>query len=239
MKKTIIYAAALIVVALIGAGFYSGYQENTETNEPDHSPKTMVTLGDSLTYGVGDKSGEGYVDNLEKLIQEEKDANIKVKNYGIPGQESDGVVKQVKLTNIQKDIRNADYIILFIGTNDLIQSNGGDLKGINEEKIKEGAVKYEKNVKEILKSIRQQNKDVPILFLGLYNSYPDSAEHENIIVEWNENSQKMVDDYERIKFISTNDLFKEKSKEYFSDSLHPNKKGYDLITKKIIDEYDF
>ncbi len=239
MKKTIIYAAALIVVALIGVGFYSGYQENTETNEPDHSPKTMVTLGDSLTYGVGDKSGEGYVDNLEKLIQEEKDANVKVKNYGIPGQESDGVVKQVKLTNIQKDIRNADYIILFIGTNDLIQSNGGDLKGINEEKIKEGAVKYEKNVKEILKSIRQENKDVPILFLGLYNSYPDSTEHENIIVKWNENSQKMVDDYERIKFISTNDLFKEKSKEYYSDSLHPNKKGYDLITKKIIDEYDF
>lgn len=239
MKRTIIYAAALIVVALIGAGFYSGYQKKAETNEPDHSPKTMVTLGDSLTYGVGDKSGEGYVDNLEKLIQEEKDANVKVKNYGIPGQESDGVVKQVKLTNIQKDIRNADYIILFIGTNDLIQSNGGDLKGINEEKIKEGAVKYEKNVKEILKSIRQENKDVPVLFLGLYNSYPDSAEHEDIIVEWNENSQKMVDDFEPIKFISTNDLFKEKSKEYFSDSLHPNEKGYDLITEKIIDEYDF
>ncbi|WP_404442824.1 GDSL-type esterase/lipase family protein [Sutcliffiella horikoshii] len=239
MKKTIIYAAALIVVALIGAGFYSGYQENTNAKEADHSPKTMVTLGDSLTYGVGDKSGEGYVDNLEKLIQKEKDANVKVENYGIPGQESDGVVKQVKLTNIQKDIRNADYIILFIGTNDLIQSNGGDLKGINEEQIKEGAVKYEKNVQEILKSIRQENKDVPVLFLGLYNSYPDSAEHEDIIIEWNENSQKMVDDYERIKFISTNDLFKEKSKEYFSDSLHPNEKGYDLITKKIIDEYDF
>ncbi|WP_010194266.1 DUF459 domain-containing protein [Bacillus sp. m3-13] len=239
MKKTIIYAAALIVVALIGAGFYSGYQNNKETTNSDQSPKTMFTLGDSLTYGVGDKSGEGYVENLEKLIQDEKGANVKVKNYGIPGQESDGVVKQVKLTNIQKDIRNADYIILFIGTNDLIQSNGGDLKGINEKVIKEGALEYEKNVKEILKTIRQENKDVPILFLGLYNSYPDSTEHEDIIIEWNENSQKMVDEFNRIKFISTNDLFKEKSKEYFSDSLHPNEKGYDLITKKIIDEYDF
>ncbi|TYS55908.1 hypothetical protein FZC74_17775 [Sutcliffiella horikoshii] len=239
MKNTIIYAAALILAALIGAGFYSGYQENTETNENDNPPKNMVTLGDSLTYGVGDNSGEGYVENLEKLIQDEKSANVRVKNYGIPGQKSDGVVKQVKLTNIQKDIRNADYIILFIGTNDLIQSNGGDLKGINEEKIKEGAVEYEKNIEEILKTVRQENKDVPILFLGLYNSYPDSAEHENIIVEWNENSQRIVDDYKRIKFISTNDLFKEKSKEYFSDSLHPNKKGYDLITKKIIDEFDF
>ncbi|NMH74185.1 hypothetical protein HF078_13930 [Bacillus sp. RO2] len=239
MKKTIIYTAALIVVALLGAGLYSGYQDNTQTNKSKHSPKTMVTLGDSLTYGVGDKSGEGYVENLEKLIQEEKETNVKLKNYGIPGQESDGVVKQVKLTNIQKDIRNADYIILFIGTNDLIQSNGGDLKGINEEKIKKGAVEYEKNIQDIVKTIRQENQDVPILFLGLYNSYPDSAEHESIIDEWNTNSQRLVNDYERIKFISTNDLFNEKSKEYFSDSLHPNEKGYDLITKKIIDEYDF
>jgi lysophospholipase L1-like esterase len=239
MKKTIIYTAALIVVALLGAGLYSGYQENTQTNKSKHSPKTMVTLGDSLTYGVGDKSGEGYVENLEKLIQEEKEINVKLKNYGIPGQESDGVVKQVKLTNIQKDIRNADYIILFIGTNDLIQSNGGDLKGINEEKIKKGAVEYEKNIQDIVKTIRQENQDVPILFLGLYNSYPDSAEHESIIDEWNTNSQRLVNDYERIKFISTNDLFNEKSKKYFSDSLHPNEKGYDLITKKIIDEYDF
>lgn len=239
MKKTIIYAAALMVVALIGAGFYNGYQDNKETTDSDQSSKTMVTLGDSLTYGVGDKSGEGYVENLEKLIQEEKGANVTVKNYAIPGQESDGVVKQVKLTNIQKDIRNADYIILFIGTNDLIQSNGGDLKEINEEKIKEGAVGYEKNLKEILKTIRQENKDAPILFLGLYNSYPDSADHENIIVQWNANSQEVVDEYKRIKFISTNDLFKEKSKEYFSDSLHPNEKGYELITKKIVNEYDF
>jgi lysophospholipase L1-like esterase len=239
MNKTIIYAAALMVVALIGAGFYNGYQDNKETTDSDQSSKTMVTLGDSLTYGVGDKSGEGYVENLEKLIQEEKGTNVKVRNYGIPGQESGGVVKQVKLTNIQNDIRNADYIILFIGTNDLIQSNGGDLNVINEEKIKEGAVEYEKNIQEILKTIRHENKDAPILFLGLYNSYPDSVEHENIIVEWNENSQKIVDDYERIKFISTNDLFKEKSKEYFSDSLHPNEKGYDLMTKKIVNEYDF
>ncbi|MCG1022902.1 GDSL-type esterase/lipase family protein [Sutcliffiella horikoshii] len=239
MKKTIIYAAALMVVALIGAGFYNGYQDNKETTDSDQSSKTMVTLGDSLTYGVGDKSGEGYVENLEKLIQEEKGANVTVKNYGIPGQESDGVVKQVKLTNIQKDIRTADYIILFIGTNDLIQSNGGDLKGINEEKIKEGAVVYEKNIQEILKNIRHENQDAPILFLGLYNSYPDSADHENIIVEWNANSQEVVDEYKRIKFISTNDLFKEKSKEYFSDSLHPNEKGYELITKKIVNEYDF
>lgn len=239
MKKTIIYAAALIVVALIGAGFFSGYQDNEDTTDSNRSSKTMVTLGDSLTYGVGDNSGEGYVENLENLIQEEKAANVKVENYGIPGQESDGVAKQVKLTNIQEDIRNADYIILFIGTNDLIQSNGGDLKGINEEKIKECAVEYEKNIQEILTTIRQENKDAPILFLSLYNSYPDSAEHEDIIVRWNANSQKIIDDFERIKFISTNDLFEEKSKEYFSDSLHPNEKGYELITKKIIEEYDF
>jgi len=77
------------------------------------------------------------------------------------------------------------------------------------------------------------------LFLGLYNPYPDSQEIEDEIVEWNEKSQAIVDDYENIKFILTNELFQEKSTDYFSDALHPNEKGYSLITKKILDEYDF
>jgi lysophospholipase L1-like esterase len=238
MKKTLIYVAALTALVLIASGFVNWYQ-NMNASPQETETETMIALGDSLTYGVGDKSGEGYVKNLEKLIKKEKDADVTVKNYGIPGQETNGVQKQVHLTNVKKDIKNADYIILFIGTNDLIQSNGGDLKEINEKEIEAGEREYEKNLHEILKAIREENKEVPILFLGLFNPYPDSEKLEEVIIDWNNNSQGNVDNYENIKFISTNDLFMEKSKEYFSDSLHPNKKGYDLITKKIMEEYDF
>jgi lysophospholipase L1-like esterase len=238
MKKTIIFVTALALVVLIAVGVLNLTQQNKALSVPNESEK-MVSLGDSLTHGVGDESGEGFVENLEKQLKEEKNAIITVENHGIPDQQTDGLLQQVKKSKVKSDLHDADYVTLFIGTNDLIESNGGDLKEINEEKIAKGKADYERNLREILDIIREENKDVPILFLGLYNPYPDSQIIEAEIVEWNEKSQAIVDDYEKIKFISTNDLFHEKSTDYFSDSLHPNKKGYDLITKKILEEYDF
>ncbi|WP_417897886.1 GDSL-type esterase/lipase family protein [Bacillus haimaensis] len=238
MKKSIIFVTALAVVVLIAVGVLNLSQRNKALSVPNESEK-MVSLGDSLTHGVGDESGEGFVENLEKQLKEEKNAIITVENHGIPDQQTDGLLQQVKKSKVRSDLKDADYVTLFIGTNDLIESNGGDLREINEERIAAGQADYERNLKRILGIIREENKDVPILFLGLYNPYPDSQEIEDEIVEWNEKSQAIVDDYENIKFISTNELFQEKSTDYFSDALHPNEKGYSLITKKILDEYDF
>ncbi|MCP3028412.1 GDSL-type esterase/lipase family protein [Halobacillus sp. A5] len=236
MKKTLINTAGLIVIIVIGVGLVSWNQ--TKNASPENNEK-MIALGDSLTYGIGDQSGHGYVENMEQLLSENKNAEIQVENYGIPDQQTNGLLKQVQQTDVKSDLPSADYFILFIGTNDLIESNGGDLTSVSEKDIEAGKADYEDNLKEILKIIRDQNEDAPILFLGLYNPYPDSEEIEEEVVSWNDNSQTIVDDYEGIKFISTNDLFKEKSMEYFSDALHPNKKGYDLITEKIVEEYDF
>ncbi|MFG6150063.1 DUF459 domain-containing protein [Halobacillus sp. B23F22_1] len=236
MKKTLVYTATFIVIIMIGVGLVSWNQNKNATSD---ETEKMIALGDSLTYGIGDESGHGYVENLENLLKENKDADIKVENYGIPDQQTDGLLKQVNQTDVKSDLGNADYFILFIGTNDLIESNGGDLAEINEGKIEAGKSDYEQNLEKILGIIREENEDAPILFLGLYNPYPDSKEIEEEVVEWNDKSQSIVNNFERIKFISTNDLFKEKSTEYFSDALHPNKKGYDLITEKIVEEYDF
>ncbi|WP_431800945.1 GDSL-type esterase/lipase family protein [Halobacillus andaensis] len=236
MKKILIYAASLGLV--VAAGVWVVNWNQIKNNSAEETEK-MVALGDSLTYGIGDQSGHGFVEDLEQLLKDNKDASVQVENYGIPDQQTDGLLKQVKQTNIKSDLNHADYFILFIGTNDLIESNGGDLTSINEEKIESGKKDYENNLSEILNIIRNENKDAPILFLGLYNPYPDSQEIEEEVTDWNQKSQSIVDNYRRIKFISTNDLFKEKSEEYFSDALHPNKKGYDLITEKIVKEYDF
>lgn len=238
MKKTITFVTALAAVVLVAVGVLNLTQQNKALSVPNESEK-MVSLGDSLTHGVGDESGEGFVESLEKQLKEEKNAIITVENHGIPDQQTDGLLQQVKKSKVKSDLQDADYVTLFIGTNDLIESNGGDLKKINEERIAVGLADYERNLKKILRIIREENKDVPILFLGLYNPYPESQEIEDEIVEWNEKSQAIVDDYENIKFISTNELFQKKSTDYFSDALHPNEKGYNLITKKILDEYDF
>ncbi|MDG5470545.1 GDSL-type esterase/lipase family protein [Jeotgalibacillus sp. ET6] len=234
MKKAIVVGFLLFAVIIAGS-ILSGVLKS-EKQPVEH--QELVALGDSLTRGVGDQ-GQGYADNLENLLTEDQHHTVTVHNYGIPGQQSDGLLEQIKDESIRKRIKKAEYVIIFIGTNDLIESNGGDLTELNLSAIERGQKDYESNIKEILSIIRSENQNVPILMLGLYNPYPDIEELNEIVKDWNRTTVKVTSEEEQLKFISTNGLFEEKSTEYFSDKLHPNDKGYKLITKKIVEEYNF
>ncbi|MFF2286831.1 SGNH/GDSL hydrolase family protein [Peribacillus butanolivorans] len=63
-----------------------------------------MAFGDSLTYGKGDKDGEGYVEGLEdELNNPDTEKKVRFWNYGIKG---DGVIEE-------------DKRMIFIPTNDL------------------------------------------------------------------------------------------------------------------------
>ncbi|TFD94498.1 GDSL-type esterase/lipase family protein [Jeotgalibacillus sp. R-1-5s-1] len=228
----------LSLVALILAAAGGVYWYTDKTIQPQ-SGREMVALGDSLTYGVGDQTGQGYADELEERLNETQSSPLTVYNYGIPGQQTDGLLQQLQDEDVKKTLKHAEYFTIFIGTNDLIKTNGGDLNPLYEDRIEAGKADYRKNVEKILSMIRAENPDAPILFLGLFNPYPESEEIQQVITEWNGLTQELLADDERVKFIATDGLLKEKSTDYFSDALHPNSKGYELITDEIIREYDF
>ncbi|MBM7553599.1 GDSL-type esterase/lipase family protein [Thalassobacillus pellis] len=229
------YISLFITIAIVFAGLILIKQNQTADSLEEEE---LVALGDSLTYGVGE-AGHGYVDDLQHSFSKNHPGRLVVHNYGIPGQQSDGLLLQLQKKQVQKSIADADYIIIFIGTNDLLKHNGNDLHPIYEKKIQNGKADYTKNVKKILTFIRKENPDAPVLYLGLYNPLPDNQKIGGIVKKWNDTSKNVISEYPRTKFIATDEIFKEKSGEFFSDALHPNKRGYQLITKKIIEEYDF
>jgi lysophospholipase L1-like esterase len=205
----------------------------------DKKEEQIVALGDSLTFGVGDETGNGYVENLKQWVERHQDGDTTVDNYAIPGQQSDGLLGQMDEASVLKSIEDADYILLFIGTNDLIKSNGGGLAPLKMDQIAHGKEDYKANIKEILDTIRKENPDAPILFLGLYSPYPDQPEIDKVITDWNGTSKELLQSYENISYIKTNDLFQEKSTRYFSDALHLNEQGYEKLTMRIINAYNF
>ncbi|UOQ42827.1 GDSL-type esterase/lipase family protein [Halobacillus salinarum] len=233
MKKIVILLMIFLLFCAAGSYIVINQVVSKKTER-------LVALGDSLTYGVGEESGKGYTDNLQRLFDKHVSHPVTVNNYGVPGQQSDGLLYQVNhVKEVSSNISKADYIIVFIGTNDVIKSNGGDLYPLYKDRIQQGKEDYKKNITLILKKVRKQNPDAPVLFLGLYNPYPSSEKLEKVIKDWNSSSKEILKPYSHVTFIPTEGLFKEKSRKYFSDALHPNKQGYDLITKRIIKEYNF
>ncbi|MCM3124769.1 GDSL-type esterase/lipase family protein [Mesobacillus sp. AQ2] len=235
MKTNRILITLVVVIALLAAVSVYG---NTQVKDEDE--KLVIAFGDSLTYGYGDEKGSGYIDTLKVKLNNQNKEEFNFDNEAIYGLESSGILTQLSDVGIRGELDEADYFILFIGTNDLINSNGGNLKNLKHEEIAIGKEDYMKNLNAIISILTEQNEQAPILLLGLYNPYPDSKAIETVIDDWNNGINKMIKDEKRIVYIPTNDLFKGKNKkQYFSDSLHLNDKGYKLVSDRILEKYQF
>ncbi|BCB05622.1 GDSL-type esterase/lipase family protein [Bacillus sp. KH172YL63] len=234
--KIIGITALFALIPVLYFGFFTDESESA-------SKKRVIALGDSLTYGYGDKKDEGYIGRLEKRVNEKHtEISYHFQNLGVPGQQSDEMLSQIVKPDVAEDLGEADVFIINIGTNDLIKNNGGDLFPLHHDEIMEAKEDYLDHLEKILNITGTASEDADILVLGLYNPYPDkdSDKIEAYVDDWNKSIMKEVKKHENVKYVSTNPLFKGKSKEeYFHDSLHPNGKGYDLMADQILKEYDF
>ncbi|MFP7299245.1 GDSL-type esterase/lipase family protein [Neobacillus niacini] len=197
----------------------------------------LVALGDSITHGVGDPAKKGYIEGVKEKLEEVHKTSIKVNNYAIPRYSTEKVIRQLQDKNINAQIKKASYIILYIGTNDFRKSANYQFDPLDAKRINVGKGKFLTNLNFILESIRKENSAAPIFVLGLYQPYVEYSNTKEIlstIKDWNAGIVKAAENFERIEYVATLDLFQDKPKStYFSDSLHPNPAGYKLIANRL------
>lgn len=249
VQVMMILSALSFLLMLVGLGWTVQNQffnkgETSETikkadpvsEESAKEGKVVVALGDSLTRGTGDDSGKGYIGYLVEELEEKSKEKITLHNYGIKGYRSQQLLTQVKQGEIQRQIKNADYILITIGGNDLFQS-GQTYMNMDTKKLAHIRQDYLKNLQAVLTELRSVNEKAVIFQIGLYNPFIDLNDAElttKIVREWNHETSKLLDLDEKNIYVPTFDLFQISVNDYlYTDKFHPNAEGYRLIAERV------
>ncbi|WP_141530162.1 MULTISPECIES: SGNH/GDSL hydrolase family protein [Bacillus cereus group] len=254
MRSKVVKVILLITIAsfcLFAYGFVSGVNDVLNPKASNLIKKTdvvakekkktgtlqIVSLGDSLTRGVGDKEGIGYVGRMKEDLQKDYKQKIALTNLAVSGAKMPDLLKQIESNGAQYSIKKADVIVLTIGGNDLFPG-WESLGKIDLETYRPDTETFQNEAKKIIEEIRKLNTDSPIFWLGLYNPFEDVEDlkgSSNIVVDWNASLEKLALNDKNVYITPTFDLFQNRGKDLlYSDHFHPNEVGYTYMAERLV-----
>ncbi|WP_170959876.1 SGNH/GDSL hydrolase family protein [Bacillus cereus] len=254
MRSKVVKVILLITIAsfcLFAYGFVSGVNDVLNPKASNLVKKTdvvakekkktgtlqIVSLGDSLTRGVGDKEGIGYIGRMKEDLQKEYKQKVALTNLAVSGAKMPDLLKQIESSGAQYSIKQADVIVLTIGGNDLFPG-WESLGKIDLETYRPDTETFQNEAKKIIEEIRKLNTDSPIFWLGLYNPFEDVEDlkgSSNIVVDWNAALEKLALNDKNVYITPTFDLFQNRGKDLlYSDHFHPNEVGYTYMAERLV-----
>jgi len=220
---------------LFGTASQTSVSQDTEQPAEPSNGLKIIALGDSLTRGTGDIEGKGYVGYVSDQLKQ-SGTDVSLVNLGIKGLTSSELVEQMKQKEIERQIGQADIILMTIGGNDLFLG-GQSLTDLSEASISGLEEAYINHLKTILTSIRAVNTEATVYLLGLYNPFSEFQNGElmsTVVRNWNSKTAETLAQYSRAVLVPTYDLFQLKAEKLlFTDHFHPNETGYRLMAGRV------
>ena len=254
MRSKVVKVILLITIAsfcLFAYGFVSGVNDVLNPRASNLIKKTdvvakekkktgtlqIVSLGDSLTRGVGDKEGIGYIGRMKEDLQKDYKQKVALTNLAVSGAKMPDLLKQIESNGAQYSIKQADVIVLTIGGNDLFPG-WESLGKVDLETYRPDTETFQNEAKKIIEEIRKLNTDSPIFWLGLYNPFEDVEDlkgSSNIVVDWNASLERLAINNKNVYITPTFDLFQNRGKDLlYSDHFHPNEVGYTYMADRLV-----
>jgi lysophospholipase L1-like esterase len=213
--------------------------EKSATISTDTTQKkdvSIVAIGDSLTRGNGDSTGKGYVQYMLNDLKSKTKKKVNLSNLAISGYTSQQLISQLKQTEMQRQIRQSDIVVMTIGANDLFQG-GTSLTNYKQSNIDALEKTYLSNLKEIYGTIRKINPQTTVYHIGLYNPFielSDAKITSNAVRKWNFDTADLAATFEKFVLVPTFDLFQLNVNNYLADDkFHPNSMGYQLVGNRV------
>ena len=264
------FAGFLLAILLIFCVFWLVFPK--VGNRFSGEKRTVITqkkikyaaLGDSLTEGVGDATTQGgFVPLFAKAIENGTGSSVTSQNFGKAGDTSTQIYnRMLKQKKITKGLKKADVITLTVGGNDLmkvLRDNVTKLSTMSEKDFVKPEAAYQKRVKKLLDTIRQDNPKAQIYVLGIYNpfyiNFPEMTVMQNVVDSWNKSTESTVSKEKNTYFVPINDLLYKgtgtqavesdsTSSEsvannllYTGDHFHPNNTGYQIMADAVYASY--
>lgn len=229
-----------------------------EINSKERTKLTYIALGDSLTEGVGDTTGQGgFVPLLAQSVVNDYGYEVDYKNFGVSGNTSNQILKRMSEDESIKDyLKKADFMTLTVGGNDLRKVILSNFSNLKISTFVKPAKDYSKRLETIIQTAQQANPNLPIYVVGIYNpfyiSFPEMTEMQTIVDNWNQTTEQVTQKFKNVYFVPINDLlYKGLDGEsrvsqvsgqsgnnllYEEDNFHPNNTGYEMIKKAVMEE---
>ncbi|TWT07759.1 GDSL family lipase [Planococcus sp. CPCC 101016] len=253
MKRILLIVILLMgIVAGCSPTFIFGIEEAEPRNEPAVTPYTVppnfipqaviiTALGDSLSQGVGDVENlGGYTGRVAAEMRTWQGIEgVAIENTAKRGRRSDQLLAMFQQGELTGPVAEADYLTMTIGGNDVMRIVKRDLFSLNMQAFADELILYENRFDNIFTAIRDINPNAPMIIMGIYNPFSlitdEVEEFDQIIASYNEAMQERTEADPQACFVPVSDLFAgNKNLVYHSDFFHPNSKGYDLMTKRIL-----
>lgn len=200
----------------------------------------MVAIGDSITRGVGDETGNfGYVGRLKKTLNS-SNQKITIENHGITGNRSDQLLDRLTGDDLVTDIQHADIVLITIGANDILQIFKQNFLDLHLDQFSDEKDEYRERLRNIVSTIKTTNDEASIYLIGFYNPFKtffaDIDEVDYIVDYWNNIGLEVTTEFDNVHYIPTKDLFTGPAESYLSDdNFHLNYDGYKIMTNRIIE----
>ncbi|HEM6309089.1 TPA: SGNH/GDSL hydrolase family protein [Streptococcus suis] len=229
-----------------------------EISSKERTILTYLALGDSLTEGVGDTTGQGgFVPLLAQSLVNEYGYEVDYKNFGVSGNTSNQILKRMTADESIKDyLKKADFMTLTVGGNDLRKVILSNFSNLKISTFVKPAKDYSKRLETIIQTAQQANPSLPIYVVGIYNpfyiSFPEMTEMQTIVDNWNQTTEQVTQKFKNVYFVPINDLLYRgldgesgvsqvsgqsgNNLLYEEDNFHPNNTGYEMIKKAVMEE---
>jgi len=159
-------------------------------------------------------------------------------------------------SDLAEALKDADVMTLTVGGNDLRKVILKNFTNLDVSTFDKPATEYGKRLEKIIRRARENNPNLPIYVIGIYNpfylNFPELTDMQLVVDKWNQETESRTRKFSGVYFVPINDLlYKGLEGEqgvsvntskiannllHGEDSFHPNNTGYEIIKQAVMEK---